>query len=213
VDANNERDPLESHYYTLLKATSKEFKGKSIEFRVDFPESFKNWYFIEIDIAFKIENCLFMIECKSTSVPRSREPNVIWWAKNFTQVIEKLSLKGQIIEYNIRNGILIDTFFANLEHFIPLEVNTEGLTGYSGLINTLNFIWFLGSLKNHVINGDFHIFLKENIHEFKDENDERKGGYFKLSDILYKMIFPLWKKIQEDPELKRIMENSSNSKI
>lgn len=70
---------------------------------------------------------------------------------------------------------------------------------------------FLGSLKSHVNKGDFHKSLKENIHEFKDENNEKKSGYFKLSDILYKMIFPIWKKIQEDPELKKIMENSSDS--
>lgn len=208
---NQENNPLDSHYYKSLKNTIQNFPKKPLEFEVEFPDAFKNWYFIEIDIAFRVDDCLFMIECKATSVPRSEEPNVIWWAKNFFQIIERLKLKGDFIEYNLQRKNIQSSFLIGLEKYVPIVINTEGLVGYSGLINTLNLILYLGILKSYVDKGELHKFLIKYVWEYKQEDDKFRDGYFRLKDILYKFTLPIWTQIQEDPRLQRFFDEDINS--
>lgn len=203
---NKEKNPWELNYYRQLQETISSFPKKPISLNVDFPEPFKNWYFVEIDFAFRIEDYLFMIECKGTSVLRSEEPNVIWWAKNYLKVVNRLKIKEEIIRYNLSNGNIQHPFLNGIEHFVPLELNTEGLTGYLGLLNIDNFLFFLGQISHAHENNKFQEFLEENIETLKDSR-ELKVKTFSMKDIIFKITMPIWKQLQEDPKLKEYLKN------
>ncbi|MBN1802040.1 MAG: hypothetical protein JW891_11065 [Candidatus Lokiarchaeota archaeon] len=199
---NKDKDPLESHYYRSMKSTISDCPKTPIELQITFPEALNSWYFIETDITFRVKDYLFIVECKSTSVPRSKVPNVAWWMKNFVNILKKTQLKGELILLGLKNEEIDHAYLSGIKGCIPIMVNTEGLTGYSGLMNSLNYILYLGMLKSHVEKGEFDKFLKERVYETRDP-DAFKDGNFSLNDILYNLILPIQRKIENDPELKK----------
>jgi len=215
---NKEKNPTQSKNYNSLKLQIKEFFKEPLELEVEFPDHIQfeksnktitasSSFFSEIDLAFRIENCLFMIECKGTSVPRSEEPNILLWVFNFYNEIKKLEFKVELLKYNIENGSIKHPFLKDIKHFIPLVVNTEGLSGYSGLLHTKALILYLGELNAYLNRGEFKEFLERRVYEFKDKSDKFHDYQFSLDDI-NKLGFEIMRFLAENPNLRKLIEEN-----
>lgn len=160
-----------SEIYYKMKEQIKAFPKPALEFEVEFPPDYKVT-FHEIDIAIRIEEYIFIFECKSTSTPIGESGDYIRWMDKFGTNIHLLMNKGEILLHNIDNGTINHPYFKGLNHFIPTIIQTEGIFSKLLGLDTSGYIHFLGVLKENIDNNTIKEYLKENFKNPKNSQGE-----------------------------------------
>ena len=200
---NNQKNPNDSSYYRSLKQNIQQEPNQEsiLEFSVPFPKFADSLYYVEIDLAFKLQDCLFIFECKSTSVPRAKPYNLSWWTKNLIKNWNKAELKEEIIMYNVRG--LDHSIFDGINKIASTILISEGIWGYSGVVNTFNFPFYLSQIKSYGEKNEIDTFLNRFIKKYIPENNPLVSPTFSLYNLMFKAIIPMKLKIETDPELRR----------
>ena len=162
----NQDKPL-SPYYDVMKNQTKDFPQPAIEISVKFPHNYKP-SFHEIDLAIKVEEYIFIFECKTTSHPIGEIGNYIKWLDKFGFNIQLLINKGDILLHNIANRTLNHPYLQGLKKYVPIIIQTEGIISKFLGMDTSGYLNFLKVLRKNIDNKTIQEFFKNN---FKNSND------------------------------------------
>ena len=150
------------NYYKMIQQT-KNFPQSRLELEAEFSPEFNNYYFQEIDFAIKIDNYLFLFECKGTLAPFSEEGKYIKWVDNFYNNFDLLMQKGELLMKNIEKGIINHSFFQGVANFIPIIIQTEGLIAHYCTMTTLGYLAFLDEASKAIGSKKFNEFIESKL--------------------------------------------------
>lgn len=122
---NSDLEPSKNYYN--MKENIKPFNREVLEFEVKFIEHQKPYSFHEIDLVFRFEDTLFVIECKGRSFRLSSTEKFFKWAKNFKDVYDLLKKKVENLAFCVENNNISHPLFDNVKEFIPIVIQTEGV--------------------------------------------------------------------------------------
>ncbi|MHA1196360.1 MAG: hypothetical protein ACTSRH_10495 [Promethearchaeota archaeon] len=113
--------------YFKMKEYIKNFNKIPLEFKVNFIENQKKYNFHEIDLLFRFDDEIYVLECKGVLIYYSTTKKYFKWAKKFDSIYELLNKKVDNIMYCINNGGLKHPLFRGVKRIIPIIIQTEGV--------------------------------------------------------------------------------------
>lgn len=138
-----------SQNYIEMLEQVKTFNKEPLIFEAEFIDHQQKYSFHEIDLVFRIENSLYLVECKGRSIPISKTERYMKWARNFLDVYDLLVKKTQNLGYIMQHskGFEEHTLFSGLTNLTPIIIQTEGMISheYHGF-TTEDFLGFLEAL-------------------------------------------------------------------
>ncbi|KKN48458.1 hypothetical protein LCGC14_0652750 [marine sediment metagenome] len=118
-----------------------------MEYDVKFIDHQRRYSFHEIDLIFRFNDILFVIECKGRSFHLSSTEKFIKWAKNFESVYDLLKKKVENLAFCLENNHFSHRLFDNVKGFIPIVIQTEGVFQEPQGFTTEDFQNYLDYLK------------------------------------------------------------------
>ncbi len=155
---NPQREPT-PRYEAMIKQIES-FPRPPLKLEVKFPEEDHSYYH-EIDFAFRIQNKLFLFECKGTKAPIGEEGKYIKWVVHFLDNFELLKRKTRILHHNIKNGNIKHPFLDDIEEEVLNIIKTEGIYSYWCELTTHEYVYYLRNLRESIDNNTFNEFLNE----------------------------------------------------
>jgi hypothetical protein len=141
-----------SDNYRAMKNQIESFDKEPLEFEVDFIDHQKKYSFNEIDLAFREEGSLYLIECKGRAIQFSETEKYFAWAKKFKSIYELLKKKLENLAYNLEKGKISHPLFTGVDNLIPIVLQTEGVFLRSCTFTPYEFSEFLKHLKKKLDN-------------------------------------------------------------
>lgn len=160
VLTNPMRTPTEKYYN--MKEQIKDFPKPALEFEVDFPPDYEA-SFHEIDLAIRLEEFIFIFECKTTNMPIGEIGDYIKWLNNFGYNFQLLLNKGDILLYNVEKGKIKHSFFQDVKYYAPIYIQTEGIISRLLGMDLSTYVHFLRVLKENIDNDTIKEYLKNNF--------------------------------------------------
>ena len=154
--------------YFEMREQIKEFPKKPIEIEVEFHANDQSYY-REIDLAFRIQDHLFLFECKGTSAPIGEEGKFFSWGFHFEKNMDSLSEKASILYYNIKNGIIEHPFLKGVEITILEIIKTEGLLANYGVMFPIEFEQSLKTLREEIDKNNYDEYFEKAFKDFGSE--------------------------------------------
>jgi len=140
--------------YISMKEQIKTFRKEPLEFEVDFIDHQKKYSFHEFDLIFRVDQLLFIVECKGTAVRLSQQPRYISWTRNFKEILDVHNKKIENLVYNIEKSSIEHTLFEDIVKYIPIIIQTEGIFHEIYGYTTNKFRILLTNLRKHYKEGD-----------------------------------------------------------
>ena len=159
VLTNENKEP--SNTYLLMKEQVKDWPKEILEFNLPFPEEYAKFYYQEIDLVIRIQDTLFIFECKGTSAPVGEEPKFLRWVNNFTENFESLKRKCKILSYLIKKDLIENSYLKGLKHYIPFQIQTEGIFLKNQALTLDEYLELLDDLKQYDQNKSINTFLEQ----------------------------------------------------
>ena len=156
IDSRRDQTPK----YFLMKEEIKDFPKTAIEVETQLIIGHPDSYFREIDLVIRIEEYLFIIECKGTKAPLGEEGRYVNWTHRFDYNLNILFDKFEILAYNLDKGLLKHSLFDGVKKIIPIFIQTEGIFDNQYGFSTHRFSDALENLEHHKKTGTIHDFLK-----------------------------------------------------
>ncbi len=156
----NINKPPTPRYYKMKKQIS-DFPKKALEFKVPFFKN-KSSYF-EIDVAFKVKEVLFIIECKSTMIPFSSEWNIFKWNYFMNDDMKVLQNKTDLLQECLEKKLIKHHYILNVKKVIPLILKTEGIVSNQSIFSPEIYKDWLVKMREAIVSGDIDNFLKERM--------------------------------------------------
>ena len=135
--------------YLLMKEEIKSFPKTPIEVKAELIIGDPRSYYREVDVAFRAEDFLFIIECKGTQAPLGEEGEYIKWTSNYDIVMDIVDDKYQNLSYNIGNDLIKHPLLNGIKDIIPMVVQTEGIFENTFIFPTYKYIHALNKLEQH----------------------------------------------------------------
>ena len=158
---NPKNSPTKKYHY--MKEQIKFFPREPIELQAEFPEKNKKSYFREIDLAIRIQDHLFIFECKGTSAPIGEQGNLYDWGSYFEERMTILEKKSAILYHNIKSKIIDHPFLNGVEIIVLQIIKTEGLLAKYAVMFPHEFIRYLKKLKENIDNSTIDEYLEESF--------------------------------------------------
>lgn len=138
-----------SNNYRVMKNQIEFFDKEPLELEVEFIGHQKKYSFNEIDLAFRDDDNIYLIECKGRAIQFSETEKYFAWAKKFKSIFELLKKKIENLAYNLEKGNISHPFFVGVDNLIPIVLQTEGVFLRSCTFTTYEFSKFLKHLKEN----------------------------------------------------------------
>ncbi|KKM21110.1 hypothetical protein LCGC14_1638760 [marine sediment metagenome] len=135
--------------YFLMKEEIKSFLKTPIELDVELIVGDLRSYYREIDVIFRAEEFLFIIECKGTKVPLGEAGEYIKWTSNYDNVMDIINDKYKNLLFNIKNELIKHPLLNGIKNIIPMVVQTEGIFENTFIFTTHQYIHALNNLVEH----------------------------------------------------------------
>lgn len=168
---NTKKPPSEK--YLEMKSQIADFKKEPLEFKIPFPDKYDWGAFLEIDLAFKVEDILIAISCKGTSVPWSVELDIFKWFSNFKKNKRLLDKKTIILEDCIKQKLIDHPFFHDISRYSTTVLKTEGIIGFA-MLSPEAYEKYLMKMREAIDSGTINNFLVDQMIDFTDEEDVKK---------------------------------------
>jgi len=148
---NKNLEPTKNYHLMLEQVNS--FNKEPIILEAEFIDHQRSYSFHEIDLVFRVENTLFLVECKGRSIPLSKPEKFMNWANLFLAVYDLLTKKTQNLGHIIEKDYGNHPLFKGLADLVPIIIQTEGVISheYHGF-TTSEFIGFLEFLSKEDMN-------------------------------------------------------------
>ena len=169
---NTKKLPNDSYYG--MKKQIVNFPKTPLKFKFNFPDEHHWGPFMEIDLAFKVEDVLFVVECKSTSVPWSVEMDLFKWFRNMRSNIELTEKKSVVLQDCIEKKLIEHPLFQDVSRFAPLLLHTEGINSYLAVFSPDNYVYYIKRMREAINSGDIKKFLKDQMIDYNDKEDVKK---------------------------------------
>ncbi len=157
--------------YKKMKEQIKTFPKKPLELRIDFPETYSSFYFQEFDLAIRVENYLFVIECKGTSVPKSEWPKVVFWVKRLQEEHFIMSKKVSLLEILLGNSTIKHPFLEGVVKVVQCHLKTEGVLEKVGTFTMKMYSEYFKILRDYLDRDEFTEFIQKYLLTFEDEEN------------------------------------------
>jgi len=169
---NVKKSPSKSYY--KMEEQIADFKKEPLKFILHIPKK-HNWgSYMEIDLAFKVEDFLFVVECKGTSVPMGVEMDIFKWYSNMENNIELAQIKSIVLYDCIKKNLIDHPLFNGVTKIAQLLLKTEGITSYFGVFSPEEYINYLKSMREAMDSGNIEKFLKDQMVDHGDKEDVEK---------------------------------------
>jgi len=156
---NQNKEPTETYY--LMKEQVKDWPREIMEINLPFPEEYAGYYFQEIDLVMRVQDTLFVIECKGTSAPIGEQGKYIKWITNFNDNFEHLKQKCKLLKSLIDNNLIENNYLKGVRNYIPLQIQTEGIFFKNLALSDKEYPKLLDELKIHKQSKSIKIFLHQ----------------------------------------------------
>lgn len=140
--------------YWEMKEQVKSFNKEPLEFEVEFIEHQKKYPFHEIDLVFRADKLLYVVECKCTAIRFSQTIRFVSWGSRFEKVFDVHYKKIDNLAYNVKKGAISHPLFKDLVEYIPIIIQTEGIYHGTYGCDTDKFRVLLANIKKHYEDGD-----------------------------------------------------------
>ncbi len=144
----NKDVPPNDNYWDM-KEQVKSFKKEPLEFEVEFIEHQKKYPFHEIDVVFRAEKLMYLIECKSREIRFSESTKYASWGSRFERILDIHYKKRDNLAYSVKNGSISNPFFEDIVEYIPIILQTEGVVHKLYGFDTDKFRTLLSNVKKH----------------------------------------------------------------
>ncbi len=94
-------------------------------------------------LAFKIDEYLFIFECKATCAARGEQDKFLEWIDYFNEIIQILINKGKLLLYNLDNNFINIPFSKAVKKVITYQIQTEGVFSEFMVMTLQGFLQFL----------------------------------------------------------------------
>ncbi len=133
--------------YWDMKKQVKSFKKEPMEFEVEFIEHQKKYPFHEMDVIFRAEKLMYVVECKSREIRFSESTKYLSWGTRFKRIFDVHYKKIDNLVYCVKNGSISDPFFEDVVEYIPIILQTEGVVHQFYGFDTDKFRVLLSNIK------------------------------------------------------------------
>ena len=169
----NVKKPPSKSYYNMKEQIA-DFKKAPLKFKLRIPDE-HNWgSYMEFDLAFKVEEVLFVVECKGTSVPIGVEINIFKWYSNLRNNAKLARIKSVILADCIKKNLIDHPLFNGVTKFVPLILKTEGIISYFGVFSPEVYEGYLKGMREAIDSGNIEKFLKDQMVDHSDKEDVEK---------------------------------------
>ncbi len=169
---NIKKPPSDSYYE--MKDQIADFKKKPLKFKLPIPDE-HNWGpFMEIDVAFKVDDILFTVECKGTSVPMGVEMDIFKWYSNMERNTYKAIIKNMVLGDCIEKNLINHPLFYDITKYIPIILKTEGISSYFEVFSPEVYIDYLKRMREAMDSGNIKEFLKNELIDRGNEEEVEK---------------------------------------
>lgn len=153
---NKNKDPSDKYYQ--MKEQTESFPTTPIEIEIPFEGMEDHFTFFEIDLTVRVQDYLFVIECKGTSVAKGEIIKIFKWLYYLRKDYNLLRSKCNFLEQMIKKGVISNPFLKGVQYIIPCLLKTEGiLTTYTLFLE--NFTYYFSQLKEHSENDKLDEFI------------------------------------------------------
>ena len=149
-----------SYLYNKMKQQTKDFPKQILELESEFLPDDKSSYH-EIDLAIKVEDYVFIFECKTTSVPIGEYGDYVNWLDNYGSNIQLLIRKGETLLHNISNKIINHPSLLGIKFYVPFVLQTEGFISNLHGLDTSRYLELLRQLQDKISTNRIKEFLKD----------------------------------------------------
>ena len=156
-----------SNNFYKMKKQIEGFPKFPLEIKVPFPKNYERYYFQEFDVAIRVQNYLFIIECKGTRIPKSEWPRVIYWLEKLRGEALLLRKKIRLLDKSLKSSGINHPFLNGVERIVQCHLKTEGVIDKFGTFSTRTFKNYFKTLKNYLDDDHFQEFEKKHLWEFK----------------------------------------------
>lgn len=137
-----------------MKEQIKSFNKEPLEFEVEFIDHQKKYPFHEIDLVFRVDKLLHVVECKCTAMQLSQTTKFVSWGKKFEKVFDVHYKKIENLAHNVKKGAISHPLFKNIIEYIPIIVQTDGLYHGTFGYDTDKFRLLLANIQKRHKDGD-----------------------------------------------------------
>ena len=149
---NKDIEPNEN--YWSMKEQIKSFNKEPLEFEVEFIDHQKKYPFHEIDLVFRVDKLLYVVECKCTAIHLSQATRFVSWGSKFEKVFDIHTKKIDNLAYIVKKGAISHPLFKDLVEYIPIIIQTEGIYHGTFGFDTDKFRLLLANIKKRYEDGD-----------------------------------------------------------
>lgn len=149
---NKNVEPNEN--YWNMKEQIKSFNKEPLEFEVKFIDHQKKYPFHEIDLVFRVDKLLYIVECKCTAIQLSQTTKFASWGSKFEKVFDVHNKKIDNLAHIVKTGAISHPLFKDLIEYIPIIIQTEGIYHGTFGFDTDKFRFLLANIKKHYEDGD-----------------------------------------------------------
>ena len=154
---NKNKEPSEKYY--LMKEQTKSFPAEPIEIEIPFEVIEDYSTFFEFDLAIRVKDYLFVIECKGTSVAKGEIIKIFKWLNYLKEDYNLFRNKCGFLKLMIKKGVISDSFLDGVQSIIPCFLKTEGIfTTFT--ISLENFTYYFSQLKEYYDNDKLDEFIE-----------------------------------------------------
>lgn len=173
----NQNFKVLTNEYFMMKENIKDFPKNPIELKFPFPDKYNKSCFKEFDLAIRVNEFLFIIECKGTMIPKSEWPRFVLWLHRLKKEVRQLKRKVTLMKESIEKKFITHPFLEGAKIFVVCHLKTEGIF----LLDKSNFsmesfLKYFQDLRNAIEKGKVNEFA--NSHLTKDSNEENSLFYY-----------------------------------
>ena len=136
-----------SDYYREMKKQTKDFP-RTIEVEAKFPES-SNSDFKEIDLAIRLEDAIYLFECKAKRSVRGAQVRILQDIEKIGNNLRSLNRKGMLIKENSRVNYFKEDFLKGIKHYEVFQIGTGDIFRGYNVITPQGFEYLLQQLHNY----------------------------------------------------------------
>jgi len=157
-----------SNKYHKMKKQIEDFPKSPLEIKIPFTRNYEKYYFQEFDLAIRVQNYLFIVECKGTRIPKSEWPRIIYWLDRLRSEALLLRKKINLLDNLLKSKVINHPFLNGVERIVQCHLKTEGVLDKIGTFSTRTFKAYFKTLKKYLDDNQFQEFEKKHLWEFKN---------------------------------------------
>jgi len=151
-----------------MKKQIEDFPKSPLEIKIPFTRNYEKYYFQEFDLAIRVQNYLFIVECKGTRIPKSEWPRIIYWLDRLRSEALLLRKKINLLDNLLKSKVINHPFLNGVERIVQCHLKTEGVLDKIGTFSTRTFKAYFKTLKKYLDDNQFQEFEKKHLWEFKN---------------------------------------------